>query len=56
MICRVNALRNHDMREMHIIWEAASLFEGNAIQFSIWAYAIRSVIGSAQDDSLSEGL
>ena len=53
---RVDTLCNHDMREMQIIWEVAELFEGYATQFIIWAYAIKSVISSTQDNRLSEGL
>ena len=45
---RVYALRNHNMREMQIIWEVVSLI--------IWAYAIKLVINSIQYDMLSEGL
>ena len=52
----VDALYNHDMHEMHIIWKVASLFEGYATQIIVWAYAIRLVISNNQDDILSEGL
>ena len=52
---RVNVLCNHGMRGMQLIWEVISLFEGYATQSIIWAYTIKSVISSTQDDRLSEG-
>ena len=52
----IYALCNHEIREMHIILEVASLFEGYATQIIIWAYAIRLVTRSTQYDRLSDGL
>ena len=44
------------MCEMQIIWEAAALFKGYTTQLIIWAYPIKSIIGSTQDERLSKGL
>ena len=44
---RVDALCNHDMREIQIICEVASIFKSYAAQFIIWEYTIRSVISSS---------
>ena len=47
---RVDALRNHDLREMHNIWEICNLFERYATQFIAWAYSIKAFIATSTDN------
>ena len=46
---RIDALRNHDIREMQMIWDLTELCEGYATQFIMWSYAIKAFIQNAVD-------
>ena len=46
---RVDALRNHDIREMNILWEVASLFLQYSNLFLSWAVSIKVIIDSSAD-------
>ena len=45
----MDALRIHDMREMHILWELSSLSKGYATQFILWVYSIKAFIQISMD-------
>jgi len=46
---RIDALRVHDIREMNILWEVASICLEQCYQFVIWAYVVKSVIDTTAD-------
>jgi hypothetical protein len=41
---RIDTLRNHDIREINLIWKVADLCQFYALDFLIWAQAIKSLI------------
>ena len=41
---RIDALRNHDIREMNLIWELADLCQFYAQAFLLWTQAIKNLI------------
>ena len=47
---RVDALRIHDLREMHNLWEICNLFEKYATLFVAWAYSIKAIMSSSTDN------
>ena len=49
---RVDALRNHDMREMRMLWDVCSLCERYATQFIAWAYSIKAIINISIDSNI----
>ena len=44
---RIDALRNHNMRGMQVIWELTEIRERYTTQFIIWAYAIKVFLQNA---------
>ena len=53
---RIDALRMHDIREMHIIWDLMNLYKHYATQFLIWATVVSSVLHSTTNYLLREQL
>ena len=49
---RVDALRIHDLREMHNLWEICNLFEKYASMFVAWAYSIKAIMFTSTDNIL----
>ena len=45
----IDALRNHDIREMNLLWEISSLFLEQCQQFVVWASVIKHIIVNATD-------
>lgn len=46
---RIDALRNHDIREMNLLWEILSLFLEQCEQFVVWTFMIKHLMINASD-------
>ena len=46
---RMDSLRNHDVREMSLLWEIAELFQDYATSFLVWAHSIKSIMTITSD-------
>ena len=46
----IDALRNHDIREMQLLWDLTDVLKSYAQQFIVWVYLIKSIIDNSTDD------
>ena len=46
---RMDSLRNHDVREMSLLWEITELFQDYATSFLVWAHSLKSIINITSD-------
>ena len=53
---RMDSLRNHDVREMSLLWEIAELFQDYATSFLIWAHSIKIIMTITSDIAFSTHL